>query len=62
MSKRPIIKLNRLPEFLRPLPPVTKGDFVHEMAREATVDLLIFGYHLAPGGTEYFAEDIPLPE
>lgn len=60
MSKRPTIKLNRLPEFLRPLPPVTPGDFVREMAREAVTDLLVRGYHMAPDGTEYFAEDIPL--
>lgn len=62
LSERPKIRFTHLPEFLRPPAPITPGDFVREMAREAVTDLLIFGYHLAPDGTEYFAEDIPLPE
>ena len=50
---KPKIKINPLPEFLRPPAPVTPGDFVEEMAREAVIDLLIQGYHVGPDGTIY---------
>jgi hypothetical protein len=55
MMKRPKIKINRVPAHMFPAP-VTEADFVHEMASEAVVDLIIQGYHMAPDGTEYFAE------
>jgi hypothetical protein len=37
--------------------PVTPEDFLVEMASDVLRDILIYGYHMAPDGREYFASD-----